>query len=84
MHNCAGGAVLYIIMFQCIAWTASDGITAFTNYSQLSPLWEGESPSAGQETPFIIHVTLNFSTIFYVHVTVHRNKFLYNKTNYMH
>jgi hypothetical protein len=26
----------------------------------------------------------NYCSVFYVHVTVHRNKFLYNKTNLMH
>ena len=30
-----------------------------------------------------IHV-LKITTDFYVHVTAHRNKFLYNKTNQMH
>jgi len=30
------------------------------------------------------HDVTNKLTVFCVHVTVHRNKFLYNKTNQMH
>ena len=31
-----------------------------------------------------VHILFTFLQEFYVHVTVHRNKVLYNKTNQMH
>ena len=46
------------------------------------------TPSASQKavaTTFPAEdVALNFFREFYIRVILHRNKFLYNKTNYMH